>query len=221
MALALEGTPKHNNATSGTSLVTSAFTTTVATEVFIAATINGATISSITGGGLTWALRKGQGVAAERIELWAAPASGSLSGVQFTINLSAGVSFITTDVFAFSGNDTSTVWDANASVPASGTADPLAMTTSNANDVIIGAFRFGATANPTAGSGFTKISGADFQLTEYQIVAVAQLYSITVGTGVGNANECVGDALMAASSGGSGRLVGGSLVNGSLVGSLA
>lgn len=196
MALALEGTPVHNNASSGSSIVTGAFTTTQAAEVVIAITINSVTISSITGGGLTFAKRTSN---AAGIEEWAAPAAAALSGVQFTINFSGATGFVTTDTFAVSGQDTATVFDANAAVPANGTADPGSISTSNANDFILGAFRFAATAAPTQGAGYTKISGADFQLSEYQIVSATQSgLSITVGTGVGNANGFVGDAIMQA-----------------------
>jgi hypothetical protein len=207
MALALEGTPVHDT-TGGAfgSFVCTAFTTSQAAQIFLAVTVNGTSVSSITGGGLTWT-RRGTSGGLNPIELWSAPASGALSGVQFTINFATTSGFTTVDVFAFSGNDTSTIWDGNAAVPASGTVDPGAISTNNADDVIIAGFRFGATSTPTQGAGFTKISGADFQLVEYKIVAATQSsLSITVGTGVGNANGFVGDALMAASGGGGGSV---------------
>ena len=198
MALALEGTPKHVNSGSGSSVALPAFTTTVATQVFIAVTVNSATVSSITGGSLTWTKRKSTGQGSP-VELWTAPAASALSSVVFTVNLSISSSFCTCDVFAFSGNDTSTIWDGNASVPASQTtADPIAETTNNANDVLIGAFRMNTQGNPTAGTGFTLISGANFQLCEYQIVSSSGAQSLTIGTGVGDANGCIADAMMAA-----------------------
>lgn len=208
MALALEGTPVHNNASSGTSLVTGAFTTSNASEVFIVATINSTTISSISGGGLTWAKRTsaidGSG---DALEEWAAKATGALSAVQFTITLAGATGFITVDTFAFSGQDTTTIWDGNASIPAhlNGpfAADPITVSTNNANDVVIGGFRMAGTASPTAGSGFTQISGANFQLTEYKIVSSAQTnLSVSITTGSGNSNGGVADALMAAAGAG-------------------
>lgn len=205
MALALEGTPVHNNATSGSSLTTGAFTTSTGSEVFLAITTNFSSansVSSITGGSLTFARRTQGGSATQPIELWAAKSTGALSGVQFTVNYSAAVQFTTVDVFAFSGQDTTTIWDGNAAVPANGNADPISISTSNANDAIITAFRL-STQNPTQGTGFTKISGADFQLAEYQIVSSTQSgLSCAVGTGAGTANGSVADALMAAAGGG-------------------
>lgn len=204
--LALEGTPVHVNATSGTSLVTPAFTTTKAALIAIVNTTNDgasgdtATITSITGGGLTWARRKSN--ATNLIEYWTASAAAALSGVQFTINYAAAVSFTTADVFAISGNDTSTIYDSNPSVPASVDStqhDPITVFTSNAFDFIFGGFRFPATANPTAGVGWTKISGADYQLVEYKIVSATQTsLSVNVGTGVGTATGGVADAVMSA-----------------------
>jgi|SRR5581483_3427093 len=206
MALALEGTPVHNNATSGSSLVTGAFTTTVGTEVFIVATVNpqGATISSITGGGLTWAKRtSATSVGNGNIEEWAAKATGALSGVQFTINFASSVTFVTSDLFAFSGEDTSTIWDSNGAVPANNTSNPVSISTSNANDAIIAGARMSSTASPTAGTGFTRISGADFQLTEYEIVSATQSGLSCDTGGSAASNGMVADALMQASGGAS------------------
>src|SRR5581483_7909272 len=137
MALALEGTPVHNNATSGSSLTTGAFTTSQAAEVFIAVGSNFASansVSSISGGGLTWSRRTTGGNAVQPIELWAAQAGSALSGVQFTLTYSAAVQFTTVDVFAVSGQDTSTIWDADASIPVNSSTDPISVSTSNAND---------------------------------------------------------------------------------------
>lgn len=203
MALALEGTPVHNNASSGTSLVTGAFTTTQAAEVFISVTLNiaaGKTVSSITGGGLTWARRTSvYHSTTEGIELWAAQAASALSAVAFTVNTSGAIAFITTDVFAFSGQDTTTIWDGNAAIPASGVVRPITYSTSNANDVIISCFRMSATASPTQGTGFTKISGANFQLAQYKINSATET-GATADTGASAAsNGGIVDALMQAS----------------------
>jgi|SRR5581483_2238836 len=211
MALALEGTPVHNNATSGSSLTTGAFTTTQAAEIFISVTINGTSVSSISGGSLTWSLRKRQSdpTTVNFIEEWAAQASGALSSVQFTLTLGGSTSFITTDVYAFSGQDTSTIWDGDAGIPYSAQSDPITFSTSNANDSVIASYRMGSTASPTqgniGGSAATKISGADFQLTEYRIVSTTQSsQTATIGTGAGNANAGIVDAIMQASGGGGG-----------------
>jgi hypothetical protein len=46
--------------------------------------------------------------------------------------------------------------------------------TSNANDFIFAVYGWGNTPSPTAGTGWTAISGADYQLTEYKIVSATQ-----------------------------------------------
>jgi hypothetical protein len=200
MALALEGTPQHS-----VTNVLPGFTTSLPSQVFISSTINSATIASISGGGLTWTKRISN-AAANPIELWTAQAVSALSSMVATITYSGSPSFESHDIFAFSGQDTSTKWDSNASVPGSldvSPADPILVSTSNANDVIIACFRMASVASPTAGTGFTLISGADFLGSEYKIVSATQTnLSCGLGTGVGDSNGSVVDALMAASAGG-------------------
>jgi hypothetical protein len=201
MALALEGTPVHANS-SGTSINIGPFTTSLPALIVIVNTVNSTTISSITGGGLTWTKRTAGG-ASDPVEEWTALAASALSAVTFTINYVGTASFSTADLFAVSGHDASTTFDANASIPANGNADPITVSTNNADDFILGGFRFTSTANPTEGTGWTKISGADFQLTEYKIVSTTQTnLSVSIGTGVGNANGGVADAVRMASAGG-------------------
>lgn len=206
MSLALEGTPVIVNALGVTTLSVGPFTTTLASEVFITNVCNTAGITSISGGGLTWARRVDATSSAgvNHLEHWAAQASGALSGVTFTITYSGGGSaFTTAALYAFSGQDTSTIWDGNASVPAhtDNGPDPQSITTSNANDVVIAGFRAG-TASPTAGTGFTQICGSNFLCVEYKILSATGTTSCTLGTGAGGASACVADALMQATAGG-------------------
>ncbi len=210
MTLALEGTSVHVNSSGpGTSLALPAFTTSVATQVFVCILINGGTISSVTGGSLTFTNRV-TSVGTNLISLWTAAASSALSGVVFTINFSVAPGFTTADCFAFSGHDTITRWDSNASVPSKEDSgpDPILVSTNNANDVIIAGFRMVNTASPTAGSGFTLISGADYQGVEYKIVSATQTnLSCGLTTGNGDANGCLVDALMAGTGGAAKRLL--------------
>jgi hypothetical protein len=75
----------------------------------------------------------------------------------------------------------------------------ITLSTSNASDFILGAYRFSSTPSPTAGAGWTQISGADGQLVEYKIVsAVQSKLDIVIGTGSGNDNAGIGDAIMSA-----------------------
>jgi hypothetical protein len=207
MALALEGTPVHKNVTSGSTIVMDAFTTSVGTQVVIVATINGGDnmITSITGGSLTFSERSQVGSSGNNIYLWTAEASGALAGVQFTLNLSTAIVFGTVDVFAFSGQDTGTIFDGNASIPAEATSDPVLVSTTTADTVIIAGMRVG-TASPTQGTGFTKISGADFQLTQYKIVAAPQT-NLSVDSSASDANGVVVDAIKIAGAGGGSTLL--------------
>lgn len=210
MALALESTPKHANG-SGTSLALPAFSTSQACRLYLAVLWNSdVTVTGITGGSLTWTRRASQDNGSNtRIELWSAPATGAVSSEIYAVNFSGSSSFATADVFAFSGQDTSgTPFDSNASVPAKSATDPVSISTDNADDVIVACFRESSTANPTEGSGFTKISGADYLLTEYKIVAATQSsLSCAQGTGAGDSNGCIADALKAAAGGGGGTAV--------------
>jgi hypothetical protein len=221
MALALEGTAVRNNSSSVSSLTTTAFTTTQAAEIKIAVTINAGTTSSISGGGLTWALRKRQANAGgNNIELWVAQAGAALSGVQFTLTLSGSATFITSTVYAFSGQDTGTIWDSDAGIPYSGLSDPITFSTANANDAIDALYRLGvssSTAGNIGGAAATLIDSGDFQAVEYRIVSATQSsQTATLGTGAGQANAGIVDAIMQASGGGGGdtnaRLIGGDLL---------
>ncbi|WP_168193495.1 hypothetical protein [Bradyrhizobium sp. NAS96.2] len=54
-----------------------------------------------------------------------------------------------------------------------GTSDPLSITTTNANDILLAGFRMSGTPSPTAGSGWTAIENQQYTLSEYQIVTSA------------------------------------------------
>ncbi|WP_407146247.1 hypothetical protein [Bradyrhizobium sp. ORS 86] len=160
MALALNGTVATgfiNGAASGT-LASGTFTTTVANCVIVAmiattddgsATSGPFTVSSISGGGLTWTRRGGQtglnsGFHQMDLECWYAIAAGTFSSaVTATFSGVAGGATIT--VFAFSGANTAAPFDANGSLPAqtsnlTATANAVSATisTTNANTAIIG-----------------------------------------------------------------------------------
>lgn len=194
MALALDGSA-HASATAAS--VAPVLTTANANDIIIViATVNINPVSSITGAGLTFSFIATAGTGAGDIEIWSAVASSALTSEAITVNHTAG--FITVDVFGISGADTSTIFDANASTPATASTGLLSISTDTADTFIIGGYRFGGGVNtPTEGAGFTKISGADFQLTEFKIVSSTQSnLSITIGTGNGNQNGGVGEAVI-------------------------
>lgn len=197
--LALEGTPVHaNSAVSVSSMNIGPFTTSNPALLVIVNFINaGPVISSITGGGLTWTQRASVANGAfQFLEEWTAQAAGALTNVTFTITYTFNCNFSTADLFAISGHDAAATFDPDVSVPATGITDPLTISTGNADDFIVGVFAMGSQTTPTEGSGWTKISGADYQLTEYKIVSASQTnLSVSIGTGVGDANRGIADAV--------------------------
>ncbi len=201
MALALDGTPGHASAGSGSTIGVTTITS--ASDVLVCAQIlvNGKTVSSISSANTgTWTLRATNG-AASPIELWSAVAA---SPINETVTVTfTGSSFHTVDTWGISGADTTIRWDANAALPDTGLDDPRSISTDTADTFCIGSFRMAGTANPTEGSGWTKISGANFLLAEYKIVSATQSgLSVTIGTGVGDANGGIGDAVIIAAAGG-------------------
>lgn len=202
MALALDGTA-HANSTTFTS-VTATLTTANANDLIIAiVTSNPATgnVVSIASAHTTgWTLRKKQAVAGGNIEEWVGKASSALTSEVITFTMGASITFTTIDVFGVSGADTTIIWDSNGALPDFGTNTLRSITTSNTNDFLIGAYRFGGTATPTQGAGWTKISGANFQLVEYQIVSATQSgLSVTIGTGNTDEAGGIADAVIQAS----------------------
>jgi hypothetical protein len=107
--------------------------------------------------------------------------------------------FTVLDVWEVTGADTSaSPWDSHSGLPVIGTTDPLSISTTNANDFVFGFFATAQTS-PTAGSGWTLISGANFQCCEYQIVSATQsALSVSMTTGSGSAHTGIADALIAA-----------------------
>lgn len=100
--------------------------------------------------------------------------------------------------FAVNGAKTSAPFDTNVALPSIGATDPVTVSTTAANTMVLGAFRM-STNTPSAGAGFTQIENpADaFMLVEYKIVSSPQTnLSVTVGTGAGTTVSSIGDALV-------------------------
>ena len=199
--LVLEGTPVHYQGPA-TEFDFPAFTTTKGAQLVAIIAFNGnpISISGITGGG-TWAERHASGTVDPLVE-WSAQAAAALDGVTIHVTLSGASTYISAQLFAFSNQDTSTIWDGHANIPAfddTYIADPLLISTSNANDVIIASFRMNATEHPTAGAGWNPIVADDYLLVEYMIVSEAQTdLSCGISTGYTDSSASIADALMAA-----------------------
>ncbi len=194
--LSIDGTPIEANSSAATTSIT--LTTTKTNNIIILVIeTNGGPISTVSGGGLTWARRAQNSAGTTNIETWWALASSILSGVTITVTPTT-TNFTTVIGFAVNGAKTSSPFDGTAVTVSGIPSDPISISTTAANTMIIGAFRFAGTSNPTAGSGFTGLAlNADFALAEYQIVSAPQAgLSVTVGTGVGNSNGGIADAIV-------------------------
>jgi hypothetical protein len=202
-----------NNSISGTFVATVAATlsSTVANAgvLVVILEVNSSidiTSSSVTIGSTSlgaWGAARGfinvSGVFDQGIYEFVQPFTSALTSEQVTATLGGGggYGFATLNVFEISGAKTSSYFDPNlAGGPVTGNSDPISITTTGSNDFIVGGFRTGA-STPTQGSGWTIIQGANFQLTEYQVVSSPQTsLSVSVGTGSGTANGVIADAIV-------------------------
>jgi hypothetical protein len=202
MALALDG---HIAGSATTSILT----TTTANDVILIAVAynNSSTLLSIadnSGVSSGWAKRAaGNDGSSWKVELWRTTASAAWSGKTITLTFDVVPGFISSSAFGVSGANTGTPFDANGSLPvvdATG-AVSVPVTTSNANDMIIGVEFCGSGGGPQA--GFTGIDNANFLTTEYMIVSTTQSALAISGDGSDNL-ILIGDAIQAAGGGGGG-----------------
>jgi hypothetical protein len=145
--------------------------------------------------GLTWTMRAGvtaspAGTIGWRVEEWTAIAASPLSNDAITVSLSAN-SYTDLDAFGISGANTATPFDsshpsATSGVGVNGATSSVAttlITTSNANDMIVGCTAIGGAI--AYGSGFTALEntgscsgcGNGDQLAPFQ--GLASEYAIT------------------------------------------
>ncbi len=141
--LAIDQTVFTDRGTSGTTIVSPAFSTTKANELvlaFIATDASAAnmTVSGVTGGGLTWTLVKRTNTQLGDAEIWRAFAPTTLSAVSVTATLARNVAAGSITVVTFSGVDTSGTGGSGA-IGATGTANaasgaPTAQLTTTRNN---------------------------------------------------------------------------------------
>jgi hypothetical protein len=169
--LSLDGTPVFANGSSGTSLALPAFSTSNPNDIILAPILsNGLPITSITGGGLTFA-RVPSFTPGANIDLWWAVAPSALSSVVFTLNWTGTDSYTTWGVLAVTGGKTSAPFDAAATAQTTGGAPYATLTTSAADTFAIG---FAANSAASPGSGWTNIYAANFLAVNYQIFSSTQ-----------------------------------------------
>lgn len=201
-------------AASGTTITLSLSTTKSPDVLYLSTTEGGSvTVSTVASSPtLTWTQRVSLPFSNNKhAETWYAIWSSS-GTISITVTLSGAASGAGV-AYGISGANTAAPFDTNAAVPSTasgsaGTAASMTISTSNANDMIIGAL--GVKGNPTlttgtgftlvltqaAGSGGNSLEGSD----QYQVVSTTQS-NLAVGYSWGGAQDwgIVADAITAAS----------------------
>jgi large repetitive protein len=199
--LALDGHGFTNKPTWSNSTSVS-LTTTKANDVIILDVVqNGSSVNTVTDtAGLTWHQRAVTGSGSQTISEYYAIAPNALSGDSITV-ATAGAAFYTDlNAFAVSGANTASPFDNNLSTPVTAASSTAAVTTSNANDMIIAGYRFASDAAPAAGSGWTTINAASgYYLSEYKIVSTTQAGLVATAS-TADQNGGIVDAIAQASS---------------------
>lgn len=202
MALTIDGSGATAIA-SGTSSVAATITTPSTNDIIIAfihceSTSVARTVSGVSGGGLTWALRKrwtNPSGPWSNIESWWAAAASPLTAQTITATFSGAIDDCSLQLAAVHGVlNLVGPWDVNVSLPvaAAGISGNISVSISTtATDTILFGFTGDATPNvPATGTGFTQLyltsngGGANYSYTksQYQVFAVAQTgYSATFG----------------------------------------
>ncbi len=161
---------------------------------------NGGPVTTVSDtAGLTWTRRRSVVYGSvQQLDEWYAVAPTALSGDIITVSQTYSA-YLAACAVAVSGANTSDPFDANSSVPAAAAGASASISTSNAADFVIGAYRVGATASPTAGAGWTQDCGKYYLLVEHQFTSAAQSgLVLTIGTGSGNEQVGIADAIVAA-----------------------
>jgi len=148
--------------TSGSTIVSPPLTTSTTNELLVAflvsdATAAGQRFNSITGGGLTWRLRRRQNTQLGTAEIWVATATAKLTSVTFTATRNSGSFDGMMVVTAFKGADTAVDGAVNGASASSG-APIVSLTTLRASSVVWGVgVDIDAAVARTVGSTQTKV----------------------------------------------------------------
>ena len=162
-------------------------------EVFVAKNAGCSTITVSDTASLSWTQRAITitGPTNTIAEFWAL-SSGTLSSDVITATC-ASASYVEIWAFGVNGAHTAAPFDVNGALPFTSTTSNAAasITTSNANDFLIAAFRSGGSSCAT--SGFTTVIAGVFGCVEYSIVSSTQSsLSVTAPSG---SNGTIGDAI--------------------------
>jgi hypothetical protein len=156
--------------------------------LFVSWTHSTRTLISVSGGGLTWTIdrqQKATGNNARVAVASAAAPSGLASGVVLTATFSGPVGHGLIAAASFKGIAASAAVDATGSATATGTAWTASVTTTNANDLVIGFSTIDANATSTAAAPNTEIH--DFGNVSYYGWATS-VYRIESTTGAKTTN---------------------------------
>lgn len=214
--LAIDGTPVIGSSTGSSATTVGGLTTSYANDVIIAI-VKGAgstiAISAVTDGNgvLTFHSRYSQ-TSPRVFAIWYAIASSTLSNDKITGTQDSANAGIGVQGFAISGANTVSPFDSNAGLPfsasgASGTTPTVTgVSTSNADDIILGMMGSGSLTVQTAGSGYALVqeyhdSSFGSANSEDKIVSSTQS-SVTVAFGQTSSNagwSMVVDAIVQAS----------------------
>jgi len=181
---------KTDNANSATMTLTTSGAAAANSRVFlfISWTHSTRTLTSVSGGGLTWTVDRQQKAAGNnsRVAIASAPApAGLANGTVLTATFSGPVVHGLIAAASFTGIATTSPVDVTGSATASGTAWSASAATTNANDLVLGftTIDANATSTPTA----PNIEINDFGVTSYYGWATT-VYRIESTTGTKTVN---------------------------------
>ena len=176
---------KSENANSASMTLTTSGTAVAGARVFVFVswTHSTRTLTSVSGGGLTWTVDRQQKAAGNNARVAIASAAaptGLASGVVLTATFSGPVTHGLIAATSFTGIATSAPVDATAGATGTGTAWTASATTTNANDLVLGFSTIDANATSTATAPNTEIH--DFGNASYYGWATS-VYRIETTTG--------------------------------------
>jgi hypothetical protein len=189
-AIALDGTPVNGNNGSSGDVVLSAMTGLMAGDVIVVfAAQSGApsapTVSD-TGGSSGWGTPR---VSSLNLNEFAAVLSGTSTTI--TVHVGGAGAYLEAIAFAISGANTSSIFDANGALPATGSTS-VSITTSNAHDMLIAGANAGSLGFPT--STWTTVINGSFTEAQYKNVLATQSGTMVTDAGslhmIGDAIQC-------------------------------
>lgn len=200
MAIAFDASlGSHNSGTTASPTLTTSAAAAAGSKIILAMGWYSGTLSSVSGGGLTWTILKSvaNGNNTSAVIVADAP-SGLASGTTITASLTGTPQATQMAAASFTGLATGTGTDGTASATdatAAWSSGSLASPTTNANDLLIGVSKQGTGSDntDTPGTGYTELydfgdGTGDTTTLEYQIVSATGTYAAT-GTWSGSGSD--------------------------------